>query len=88
MDDNFRKQFVDGYRMTTIDIFYYRPDYQSLVQEFVWQTLDIPPRFPRIELFLDHWRKNIDAVIKEIFLSTADPLGAQTFHKIDHLYRC
>lgn len=84
-DPDFEAQFKRGYRLTLIDIYYYMPDHKSLVQEFIWQTLDLPPRFPRMHEFLEHWRRNIQAVIKEIFLSTTDGVRKPTFHKVDHI---
>jgi uncharacterized protein Usg len=56
------------YSLVSIKVLYYLPDYQNLVNEFVWQTLDLRPRYPRIKRFLDHWRREIEAVIKEIVI--------------------
>ena len=47
---------------------YYMPDYLNLVNEFIWQTRDQQPDYPRIEEFLDYWDKNIDGPIKEAFI--------------------
>tara|TARA_R110000824_G_scaffold151417_1_gene322387 strand:- start:139 stop:357 length:219 start_codon:yes stop_codon:yes gene_type:complete len=49
-----------------IRIYYYLPDYSSLVQEFIWGTMDIIPEYPRINRFLNYWHENIDAVIASI----------------------
>lgn len=49
-----------------IRIYYYLPDYSSLVQEFMWSTMDIIPEYPRINKFLNYWHENIDAVIASI----------------------
>jgi uncharacterized protein Usg len=57
--------------LVTINIVYYRPDYQSLIQEFIWSTLDHVPELHRTQKFLHHWHHNIDAVIKEILLAVA-----------------
>jgi len=56
-------------RLTTITILYWRPDYRSLLQEFLWQTQDLPPEFPRMMKFLNHWRTRIDAVIHRVKLA-------------------
>lgn len=55
-----------GARLTTAEILYYRPDYPSLLQSFSWQTQDIAPDFPRLKQFLDHWRREIEAVIHSV----------------------
>jgi len=49
-----------------IRIYYYLPDHSSLVQEFLWGTMDIIPEYPRINKFLNYWHENIDAVIASI----------------------
>lgn len=66
---DFQEQFVYGKVNTTIHVYYHLPDYNSIIQEFVWRTLDLDPHFPRIHQFLDHWDRNIDAPIKEAFIS-------------------
>lgn len=52
--------------LVTVHIIYYRLDYQNLIQEFLWQTHDLTPEIPRVHKFLNFWRDNIEAVIKEI----------------------
>jgi uncharacterized protein Usg len=66
LHSDFEKMFVRGYSLVTVNVLYYMPDYQSILNEFLWQTLDISPNYPRIHKFLDFWRKEIDAVIKEV----------------------
>ena len=44
------------------------PDYLNLVNEFIWQTRDQLPDYPRIERFLEYWDQNIDGPIKEVFI--------------------
>jgi uncharacterized protein Usg len=52
----------------TIQIIYYRPDYTTLLQEFVWSYEDLIPELERTHKFLWHWKRNIQAVIREINL--------------------
>ena len=52
--------------LVTVDILYYMPDYTDIVQQFVWQTNDITPDLPRVHKFLNFWKSDIDAVIKEV----------------------
>jgi uncharacterized protein Usg len=55
--------------LVTVNVLYYLPDYCDIVNEFWWQTYDQRPRYPRVHRFLDHWHREIDAVIKEIIIS-------------------
>ena len=58
-------------RVTLIHVYYYLQDFNSIVQEFSWQLIDIPPEFPRVMSFLDHWHRHIEAVIKEVYLANS-----------------
>lgn len=52
--------------IATVEVLYWMPDYQNILQEFIWQTADIRPEFPRVHKFLNYWHDNIDAVISEV----------------------
>ena len=54
--------------IVTIKVLYFIPDYTTLLNEFIWQTIDVRPRYPRVHRFLDYWHREIDAVIKEIII--------------------
>ena len=51
-----------------MQVVYYIPDHLYLVNEFIWQTEDQQPDYPRINRFLDYWDKNIDGPIKEVYI--------------------
>lgn len=78
---------LDGKGLLTTEILYYRPDYRSLLQSFVWQTMDEAPKFPRLAHFLDHWRREIDAVIHSIRIAHADWVGPTEIRGVDHEFR-
>jgi uncharacterized protein Usg len=46
------------------------PDYHNILQEFIWQTEDIEPEYPKVNNFLNYWRANIDAVIAEVQIAS------------------
>ena len=71
--DDFRQQLSGG-GLLTAEIVYYRPDFPKLLQSFVWQTVDKAPKFPRLADFLDHWRREVEAVIHSINIAHADLL--------------
>jgi uncharacterized protein Usg len=66
---------LSGKRLTTAEVLYYIPDYPDLLQTFLWQTLDEAPDFPRIQRFLDFWRREIDAVIHSVAISSAGQIA-------------
>jgi len=75
MADQDLEQRLAGWRMTTAEVLYFMPDHPRLLQSFVWQTLDLAPRYPRIEQFLAHWRREIEAVIHSVRIATSEELA-------------
>lgn len=59
-------------KIITVDILYWMPDYNNILQQFIWQTRDIPPEYPRVHKFLNFWYNNIDATIAEIKIANED----------------
>ena len=57
-----------------VNIFYWMPDYEDIIQEFIWQTKDVQPNYPRVNKFLFYWKNNIDAVINEVVVSTSSSI--------------
>src|SRR3546814_5750390 len=57
---------LQDWRLLTAEILYHMPDHPSLLQSFTWQTLDLPPRFPRLIEFLDFWSREIEGVLHSI----------------------
>lgn len=67
--------FGQGKQLVTLNITYHRLDHSWLLQDFIWQTLDIVPSLPRIQQFLDYWHNNIEAVIKTAEVAFMLPSG-------------
>jgi uncharacterized protein Usg len=57
---------LKDYRLTTAQIFYHMPDHPALLQEFIWQELDLAPGFPVLTRFLDFWKESLDAKIHSV----------------------
>ncbi len=73
-DPDFLNRLQGGGLLTT-EILYYLPDHSNVLQSFVWQTIDSAPVFPRLNAFLDHWRREIEAIIHSIHVAHADWIG-------------
>ena len=52
-----------------VNVRYWMPDYNNLLQEFYWGTEDIVREYPRVHRFLNFWHHNIDAVISEVLIA-------------------
>ena len=59
--------WVQKQHCVTVNVNYWMPDYQNILQEFIWQTDDYIPQLPRVHNFLNFWHKEIDAVVSEVF---------------------
>ncbi len=57
------RSLLDGYRLVLAEITYRLPDYPDLLQEFIWQDLDIRPKFPVLNKFLAFWDANLEGKI-------------------------
>jgi uncharacterized protein Usg len=66
--------------LVTIQVLYYVPRCQFVLNTFTWQTEDEVPGLPRIHRFLTYWQHNIEAVIKEVSVSDAGSAVARWRH--------
>jgi uncharacterized protein Usg len=57
---------MKGYRLTTAEILYHRPDHPVLLQSYVWQEYDIAPRFPVLNKFLQFWTRELDGKLHSV----------------------
>lgn len=60
------EQMLAGYGVTTAEILYRMPDHPVVLQSFSWQFNDIAPDYPRLKRFLDHWEREIQAIIHSV----------------------
>jgi len=67
---------LKGAHLLTAEVLYFMPDHPSLLQTFLWQTVDEAPKYPRLAEFLDHWRREIEAVIHSVRVAHGEPLDA------------
>jgi uncharacterized protein Usg len=55
-----------GYRLTTAEILYHLPDHPVMLQSFIWQDLDVAPRFPVLNKFLKFWETSIEGRLHSV----------------------
>lgn len=63
---NMNKLWLQGYRLTTAEILYHMPDHPALLQSYLWQELDLAPKFPTLKKFLDFWEANLDGKLHSV----------------------
>ena len=62
---------LKDYRLTTAEILYHLPDHPRLLQTFVWQDLDIAPKYPVLQKFLDFWNRELDGKVHSVRVASA-----------------
>lgn len=65
LSSEFRRR-LEGYGLTTAEILYHLPDHPHLLQIFVWQQLDLFPRFPELKRFLAFWQERLDGPLHSV----------------------
>ncbi len=61
---------LDNYRITTAEILYHLPDYPALLQSYVWQELDLAPRYPVLKKFLRFWEQNLEGKLHGVRIAS------------------
>ena len=64
------KKMLDGYRLVTAEILYRMPDHPKLLQSYIWQDLDMAPKYPVLGKFLDFWNRELDGPIHSVTVGT------------------
>jgi uncharacterized protein Usg len=70
VESHLHKQ-LQGYRLTTAEILYHLPDHPAVLQTYIWQELDIAPRFPVLQAFLDFWNREIEGKLHSVRVASA-----------------
>jgi uncharacterized protein Usg len=74
---------LKNYRLTTAHILYRMPDYPALLQEYVWQDLDLAPNFPVLNKFLRFWEDNLDGALFSVKVAHCDLIQPAEFRMRD-----
>ena len=70
------------YRLTTAEILYHFPDHPKLLQSYIWQELDLAPKFPTLKKFLDFWNRELDGKIHSVHVTHAELIAPSEFRFI------
>lgn len=63
---------LQNYRLTTAKILYHLPDFETLLQEFVWQEYDLAPEFPALYKFLNFWEREIEGKLHSVYVAKTE----------------
>jgi uncharacterized protein Usg len=74
-----------NYRLTTAEILYHLPDHPDLLQSFIWQHMDLAPRYPELRRFLDFWTREIDGRLHSVRVASAALVSPGEMRHTSHL---
>ncbi|HQT78351.1 MAG: Usg family protein [Rhodospirillales bacterium 20-64-7] len=77
---------MNDYRLTTAEIIYHLPDHPDLLQSYIWQELDIAPRYPVLHKFLDFWTREIEGTLHSVRLASGRLLTPSGLRHADGLF--
>ncbi len=60
------------YRLTTAEILYHMPDHPDFLQSYVWQELDLAPKFPILNKFLGFWERELEGKLHSVTVDHAE----------------
>jgi uncharacterized protein Usg len=78
---------VKDYRLTTAEILYRMPDHPSLLQTYIWQALDLAPKFPRLKGFLEFWERELDGPLHSVKIASAKLIEPSRYRHTQALLR-
>lgn len=78
---------LKDYRLTTAEILYRLPDHPGLLQTYVWQDLDLAPRFPALRRFLDFWHRELDGELHSVKVASGGAIRPASARHAPHLLR-
>lgn len=79
---DFKRQLED-YRLTTAEILYRIPDHPQLLQSFIWQDLDLMPKFPVLRKFLNFWETSLEGKLYQVRIAVLDQISGRDYQVIE-----
>jgi uncharacterized protein Usg len=74
---------IEGYGLTTANILYRLPDYQGLLQQYIW----LAPRFPELNKFLEFWVRTLDGPLFRVTVAHNTLIGPADLKAVDGEFR-
>ncbi|ETW13079.1 Usg-like family protein [Roseivivax marinus] len=60
------EMMLRGYGLTTAEIFYRMPDYQNVLNTFVWQDYEVAPDHEKLFGFIEFWQTEIEGPLHSV----------------------
>lgn len=77
------ERMLAGQGLTTANILYRMPDFQTVLQSYLWQDYDTAPDFPKLNGFLAFWEEKLDGPIHSVEFSHRRLIAPGEWRKVD-----
>ena len=74
---------LSGHGLTTAQIYYHLPDFNTVLQSYIWQEYDMAPDFPKLHKFLNFWENELDGPIHSVEYTHKRLIGPGEWQKVD-----
>ena len=78
---------LQGYGLTTAELYYRIPDYRNVLNSFIWQDYDIAPDYPKLFSFIAFWRNQIDGPLHSVRFSHRQLISPGEWRQVVQEYR-
>ncbi|XKM39684.1 usg protein [Rhizobium ruizarguesonis] len=68
--------------MSKAHILYRMPDFESVLQTYVWQDYDLAPDFPEMHRFLNFWQSKLDGPLHSVRYSRQRLIGPNEWRRV------
>lgn len=66
MNKSETEMMLQGYGLTTAEMFYHLPDYPHVLNSYIWQEYDLAPDMPLLFKFVEFWQEKIEGPLHSI----------------------
>jgi len=74
---------LNGYGLTTAHILYRIPDFESVLQTYVWQDYDLAPDFPEMHKFLNFWQTTLEGPLHSVRYAHQRLIGPSEWSRVE-----
>ena len=77
------ERMLAGQGLITAEILYRMPDFQTVLQSYLWQEYDTAPDFPRLYSFLEFWERELDGPLHSVRYTHRRLISPGEWTKVD-----
>ena len=57
---------LQGYGLTTAEMYYHMPDFPHVLNSYIWQEYDLAPDMPKLFEFVEFWQYEIEGALHSV----------------------